>query len=136
MVPTVLPPKCCFAFVILLGIIISRLFFIFLLIRSIDGLNIVNSYNEFDQCFMEIYPQELQLYKQNSTSEIRGRFRTAASSKMGHFVIIVNGFRPLTIITKSSILDVAAVLDPPLTWFLFMTWTLLLGKINRTTEAG
>ena len=32
----------------------------------------------------------------------------------GGFVIIVNGFQPLTIITKSSILDVAAVLDPPL----------------------
>ena len=29
-------------------------------------------------------------------------------------MIIVNGFEPLTIITKHSILDVAAVLDPPL----------------------
>ena len=29
-------------------------------------------------------------------------------------MIIVNGFQPLTIITKSSTLDVAAVLDPPL----------------------
>ena len=29
-------------------------------------------------------------------------------------MIIVNGFQPLTIITKSSILDVAAVLDRPL----------------------
>ena len=44
----------------------------------------------------------------------RGRSRTAATSKMDHFVIIINGFQPLTIITKSSILDVAAVLDPPL----------------------
>ena len=31
----------------------------------------------------------------------------------GCFVIIVNGFQPLTIITKRSILDVVAVLDPP-----------------------
>ena len=30
------------------------------------------------------------------------------------FVIIVNGWKPLTIITKRFILDVAAVLDPPL----------------------
>ena len=30
---------------------------------------------------------------------------------MEHFVIIVNGWKPLTIIPKSSILDVAAVLD-------------------------
>ena len=43
-----------------------------------------------------------------------GGSMTAAASKMEHFVIIVNGFQPLTIITKSSILDVAAVLDPPL----------------------
>ena len=33
---------------------------------------------------------------------------------MEHFMIIVNDWKPLTINTKSSILDVAAVLDPPL----------------------
>ena len=33
---------------------------------------------------------------------------------MEHFVIIVNGWKPLTIMTKSSILDGASVLDPPL----------------------
>ena len=33
---------------------------------------------------------------------------------MERFVIIVNGWKPLTIITKRSILDVAAVPDPPL----------------------
>ena len=45
---------------------------------------------------------------------MRGGSRTAATSKMKHFVIIVNGFQPLTIITKHSILDIAAVLDLPL----------------------
>ena len=44
----------------------------------------------------------------------RGRTRTAGTSKMEHVVIIVNGFQPLTIIKKGSILDVTAVLDPPL----------------------
>ena len=44
----------------------------------------------------------------------RGGSRTAATSKMEHFVIINNGWKPLTITTKSSILDVAAILDPPL----------------------
>ena len=34
---------------------------------------------------------------------------------MERFVIIVNGSKPLTIITKRSILDVAAVLYQPLT---------------------
>ena len=43
----------------------------------------------------------------------RGGSRTAATSKMECFVIIVNGWKPLTIITKHSILDVAAALDPP-----------------------
>ena len=45
---------------------------------------------------------------------VRGGSRTVAASKMERFVIMVNGFQPLTIITKRSILDVAAVLDPPL----------------------
>ena len=44
----------------------------------------------------------------------RGASRTTATSKMERFVIIVNGFQPLTNMTKRSILDVAAVLDPPL----------------------
>ena len=44
----------------------------------------------------------------------RGGSRTAATSKMELFVIVVDGFLLLTIITKCSILSVAAVLDPPL----------------------
>ena len=44
----------------------------------------------------------------------RGGSRTAATSKMERFVIIVNGLQALTIITKRSILDNSAVLDPPL----------------------
>ena len=39
---------------------------------------------------------------------------------MEHFVIIVNGFQP--IITKCSILDVAAVLDPPVKTFIMDIW--------------
>ena len=45
---------------------------------------------------------------------LRGGSRAAATSKMEHFAIIVNGIQPLTIITKRSILDVAVALDPPL----------------------
>ena len=44
----------------------------------------------------------------------RGGSRIAATSKIERFGIIVNSWKPLTIITKCSILDVAAVLDPPL----------------------
>ena len=44
----------------------------------------------------------------------RGGSRAAATFKMERFVIIVNGFQPLTIITKRSILNVAVSLDPPL----------------------
>ena len=46
---------------------------------------------------------------------IRGGSRAAATSKMESFVIIVNDWKPLTIITKNSILDVATALDSPLT---------------------
>ena len=45
---------------------------------------------------------------------IRGGYRAAATSKMECFVIIVNSCKPLTIITKRSILDVGAAVDPPL----------------------
>ena len=38
----------------------------------------------------------------------RGGSRAAATSKMERFVIIVNCFQPLTIITKRSTVDVAA----------------------------
>ena len=44
--------------------------------------------------------------------KIRGGSRTTATSKEELFVIIINGWKPLTIITKSSTLDVAAVQDP------------------------
>ena len=48
--------------------------------------------------------------------QLRGGSRAAATSKMECFVIIVHGFQPkaVTIITKHSILDAAATLDPPL----------------------
>ena len=42
------------------------------------------------------------------------RIRTAATSRMERFVIIVIGFQSLTIITKRSIWDATAVLDSPL----------------------
>ena len=47
-------------------------------------------------------------------SRSRGGSRTATTFKIERFVIIVNGWKPLSIITKRSILHVAAVLDPPL----------------------
>ena len=43
-----------------------------------------------------------------------GESRTVTTSKMELFVIIVNGFLSLTIIKSASILDVKAVLHPPL----------------------
>ena len=53
--------------------------------------------------------------------------RTDTISKMELFVIIVKGFHPLTIIRKSSMLNVGAVLDPPLmsTFYLELLYALL-----------
>ena len=45
---------------------------------------------------------------------MNSRYRAAATSKMERFVIKVNGSKLLTVITKRSILDVVAALDPPL----------------------
>ena len=56
------------------------------------------------------------LIKKISTDIIvsRGGYRAPATSKMERFVIIVYAWKPLTIITKRSILNVAAALDSPL----------------------
>ena len=61
----------------------------------------------------EIFLAEVANVFQSFTM-LRGGSRAVATSKMERFVIIVNGFQPLTIITKRSILHVAAALDPPL----------------------
>ena len=75
--------------------------------------------------------------KLNELKIIRGGSRTAATSKVELFVIIVNGFQSLTIITKRSTLDVAAVLDPPLimkieNWKLNLNWNSVLTKETQT----
>ena len=49
-----------------------------------------------------------------SLSNICIYYEVLLTSKVELFVMIVNGLQPLTIITKSSTLDVAAVPDPPL----------------------
>ena len=77
--------------------------------------------------------------KDNASDYIifRDGSRTAATSKMECFVIIVNGRKPLTIITKHSILDVAAVLDPSLILFLKLdTLSLLKVYITINSLAG
>ena len=61
--------------------------------------------------------KQFELKQTAPTWKYKGRSRTAATSKMELFVIIV-------IITKSSILDVVEVLDPSLKkslqlWYLF-----------------
>ena len=45
---------------------------------------------------------------------IRDRFRATATSKIERFVIIVNGWKSLSIIKKHAILEAAGALDPPL----------------------
>ena len=54
-----------------------------------------------------------------SLSIFRGGSRAAATTKVECFVVTVNGWKPLTIITKRSILDVAEALDPPLVLALY-----------------
>ena len=62
---------------------------------------------------------------------VTGGSRTATTSKMESFVIIVNGWKSLTVITKHSILDVAVVLDPPLVVvFQLLYWIVLLFPLD------
>ena len=59
-------------------------------------------------------PRDVRVQLINVNTILYGGSRASATSKMECFVIIVNDFQPLTIITKHSILDVAAALDLPL----------------------
>ena len=61
----------------------------------------------------------------------RGGSRSASTSKMEHFVIIVTGFQPVTIITKRSILDVAALLDPYLSVGLLKKCTMQINSMHN-----
>ena len=58
--------------------------------------------------------QKSQFSSSSHVIYLRGGSRAAATSQMERFVIIVNGWKALTITTKHSILDVAAALNPPL----------------------
>ena len=52
--------------------------------------------------------------KPSKNGIFRGRSRAVATYKVERFLIILNSFQLLTIITKRSILDVVAAPDPPL----------------------
>ena len=80
--------------------------------------NIFTSYEQY--LFAFLFSEK----RKKTRTDHRGGSRTAATSKMELFVIIVNGFQPLTMITKSSMLDVATVLDPPLDQYTLKCFTL------------
>ena len=70
-----------------------------------------------------------------SIIKFRGGSR-AAASKMERFVIIINSFQPLTIITKCSILDVAAALDLPLKTTITSPAGNYMSKVNSSVTNG
>ena len=61
---------------------------------------------EVKRCLRNLVGQKKKL--------IRGGSRTSITSKVEFIVTIVNRFQPLTIIIKSSILDLGGILFPPL----------------------
>ena len=71
---------------------------------SIHVKNIQKLIIQFDRYF---YGLLAPIVKEVFTKRIRRESRAAATSKMERFVITVNGFQPLAIITKRCILDVA-----------------------------
>ena len=77
---------------------------------------------QYQNHFFLSYHKYRRLYNPSIIYNIRGGSKTAATFKVELFVIIVNGWKSLTIITKSSTLDVAAVLDPPLNIAFSLKW--------------
>ena len=75
-------------------------------------------FSSLHHCFTSLFVSKPRVISTKVFFPRRYKFRdgsrAAATSKMDRFVIIVSGWKPLTIITKHSILDVAAALDPPL----------------------
>ena len=63
---------------------------------------------------MIIMMMMMMMMMMNYFCHIKSGSRAAAISKMERIVIIVNDWKPLTIITKRPILDVTAALNPPL----------------------
>ena len=72
-------------------------------------------HNRYFEKFPKIYREKLNKFTYQRI--LRGGSMAAATSKMERFVIIVNGYKPLTTLTKRSILDVAAAIYPPLILF-------------------
>ena len=70
----------------------------------------------------------IQIKNGNLKYSCRDGSRTAATSSMECFVIIVNGWKPLAIIAKHSILDAATTLDPPL---LLCVLNVFSGNLNH-----
>ena len=93
--------------------------------KIVNRLTVNYFYNKFQlKCSTEFW---ICLWIMSLLTKIwaRGGSKTAATSKMELFVITVNGFKPLAIITKSSTLDVSAVLDPPLwAWMILFSFNL------------
>ena len=71
-------------------------------------------YNTHSHKNQKLLPISCDYIQYTISSITRGGSRTAGTSKMVRFLIMVNGWKPLTFITKRSILDGAAALDPPL----------------------
>ena len=67
--------------------------------------------------------------QQRIMNNIRGGSRAVSTYKMECFVIIANALKLLPIITKHSILDVAAALVPPLTIWQYPKHIFLLQKL-------
>ena len=84
------------------------------------------TFQVYSQLFYKHFKHHYPNLKKCRT-KTRGGSRTAAASKMEHFVIII---------TKCSILDVAAVLDPPLKTVLRQDHELFTHKIIKIKYFG
>ena len=90
---------------------------------------------------MELYQGYLSItffFKKVKTffRESRGGSRTAATSKMERFVIIVGSWKPLTIITKHFILVIAAALHPPVVSYLTKYFWLFVKSVYLFSESN
>ena len=81
-----------------------------------DFLHIVFNTSKwpFKEYLQFFFQKKIEHIKYDFLYNIRGGSGTAATSRMELFEIIVNGWKPITIINKCSILNVTVVLNPSL----------------------
>ena len=113
-VPLISSPNCTLFFLVFVNFLFSDFKTILLCHYFISLVSFNNSFLANLSQIINFQHVSFTYAHMQRRTNARSGSRTAATSKMEHFEIIIKGWKPLTVFSKSSILDAVAVLDAPL----------------------